>query len=110
LAFGRSPERFVHSGLPSRSGRLESINDVPIEPERYRHLNWPLLRTALAAGFRPDPGLIDEQNPEWTEADFARAGPAREVLSSALYNARLGISLFLLSTRTRDGNYADTFL
>jgi uncharacterized protein (DUF4415 family) len=36
---------------------------------------------------RPDPGLIDEQNPEWTEADFARARPAREVLSPALYNA-----------------------
>jgi uncharacterized protein (DUF4415 family) len=36
---------------------------------------------------RPDPGLIDEENPEWTEEDFARARPAREVLPSALYDA-----------------------
>jgi uncharacterized protein (DUF4415 family) len=36
---------------------------------------------------RPDPGLIDEENPEWTEEDFARARPAREVLPPALYDA-----------------------
>jgi uncharacterized protein (DUF4415 family) len=36
---------------------------------------------------RPDPGLIDEENPEWTEKDFARARPAREVLPPALYDA-----------------------
>lgn len=34
---------------------------------------------------RPNPALIDEENPEWTEADFARARPAREVLPPAIY-------------------------
>jgi uncharacterized protein (DUF4415 family) len=29
---------------------------------------------------RPDPELIDEENPEWTVEDFARARPARDVL------------------------------
>lgn len=28
----------------------------------------------------PDPELTDEDNPEWTAADFARAQPAAEVL------------------------------
>ncbi len=34
---------------------------------------------------RPDPYLIDDDNPEWTEADFAAARPAREVLHPELY-------------------------
>lgn len=29
---------------------------------------------------RPDPELIDTENPEWTARDFARARPAAEVL------------------------------
>lgn len=29
---------------------------------------------------KPDPTLIDEDNPEWTEEDFAKAKPASEVL------------------------------
>jgi uncharacterized protein (DUF4415 family) len=29
---------------------------------------------------RPNPELIDDDNPEWTDADFARARPALEVL------------------------------
>jgi len=29
---------------------------------------------------RPNPELIDPDNPEWTDADFARARPASEVL------------------------------
>ncbi|MDR2875414.1 MAG: BrnA antitoxin family protein [Methylobacillus sp.] len=29
---------------------------------------------------KPDPELIDDDNPEWTDADFAHARPAREVL------------------------------
>jgi len=29
---------------------------------------------------KPNPELIDEENPEWTDADFARARPAAEVL------------------------------
>jgi uncharacterized protein (DUF4415 family) len=36
---------------------------------------------------RPNPDLIDEDNPEWTEEDFARARPAREVLPRAVYDA-----------------------
>jgi uncharacterized protein (DUF4415 family) len=36
---------------------------------------------------RPDPGLIDGENPEWTEEDFARARTASEVLPPALYDA-----------------------
>jgi uncharacterized protein (DUF4415 family) len=31
--------------------------------------------------------LDDPDNPEWTEADFARARPARDVLSPELYKA-----------------------
>lgn len=34
-----------------------------------------------------DIDIDDEDNPEWTEADFARARPAREVLSPELYAA-----------------------
>jgi uncharacterized protein (DUF4415 family) len=29
---------------------------------------------------RPDPEMIDDENPEWTAEDFARARPASEVL------------------------------
>lgn len=29
---------------------------------------------------KPDPELIDDDNPEWTDEDFARAKPASEVL------------------------------
>jgi uncharacterized protein (DUF4415 family) len=29
---------------------------------------------------RPNPELIDSDNPEWTDVDFARARPAAEVL------------------------------
>ena len=29
---------------------------------------------------KPNPELIDDENPEWTEEDFARARPAVEVL------------------------------
>ena len=28
----------------------------------------------------PNPELIDDENPEWTDADFARARPAAEML------------------------------
>jgi uncharacterized protein (DUF4415 family) len=28
----------------------------------------------------PNPELVDEENPEWTAEDFARARPARDVL------------------------------
>jgi uncharacterized protein (DUF4415 family) len=30
---------------------------------------------------KPDPYLIDDENPEWTAEDFARARPAREVFA-----------------------------
>lgn len=33
----------------------------------------------------PDPSLVDDDNPEWTDEDFARARPASEVLSRRLY-------------------------
>ncbi len=29
---------------------------------------------------KPNPELIDEDNPEWTDADFKRARPASEIL------------------------------
>lgn len=29
---------------------------------------------------KPNPKLIDDENPEWSDADFARARPAAEVL------------------------------
>lgn len=29
---------------------------------------------------KPNPELIDDENPEWTKEDFALARPAREVL------------------------------
>lgn len=29
---------------------------------------------------KPNPELVDDENPQWTEADFARARPAAEVL------------------------------
>jgi len=33
---------------------------------------------------RPNPELIDDENPEWTEEDFRRARPAAEVLPPEL--------------------------
>jgi len=36
---------------------------------------------------RPNPALVDDEIPEWTAANFARARPAREVLPPALYAA-----------------------
>jgi len=35
----------------------------------------------------PDPELVDDENPEWTAEDFARARPAREVLPPEVYAA-----------------------
>lgn len=35
----------------------------------------------MAKRTKPDPELIDDDNPEWTEKDFAKARPAREVMS-----------------------------
>jgi uncharacterized protein (DUF4415 family) len=37
---------------------------------------------------RPDPELVDDENPELTEADFARARPARDVLPE-LFGAKV---------------------
>lgn len=39
---------------------------------------------------KTDPEMIDDENPEWTEADFRRARPAAEVLPESL-QAKLGI-------------------
>ena len=39
---------------------------------------------------RPDPELIDDENPEWDEEAFARARPAADVLPVELH-AKLGI-------------------
>ncbi|OWT75358.1 MULTISPECIES: BrnA antitoxin family protein [unclassified Achromobacter] len=39
---------------------------------------------------KPDPELIDHENPEWTEAEFKRARPASEVLPEAV-QAKLGM-------------------
>jgi uncharacterized protein (DUF4415 family) len=36
---------------------------------------------------QPEPDLTDPDNPEWTEEDFARARPAREVLGDAFVDA-----------------------
>ena len=34
---------------------------------------------------KPDPFLIDDENPEWTEEDFRLAQPAREVLRPSFF-------------------------
>lgn len=34
---------------------------------------------------KPDPSLIDDENPEWTDADFARAKPASEALPAVIF-------------------------
>ena len=34
---------------------------------------------------KPDPHMIDDEKPEWTEEEVARAKPASEVLPSELY-------------------------
>lgn len=39
-----------------------------------------------AAEFEHGP-VFDDDNPEWTEADFARARPAKELLPPRLYEA-----------------------
>ena len=47
---------------------------------------------------KPNPELIDDENPEWTEADFARRRPAAEVLRE-----QLGASAERLLTPKRRG-------
>ena len=37
---------------------------------------------------KPIPELIDDENPEWTEADFARMRPAADVLREHLVPVR----------------------
>lgn len=37
---------------------------------------------------KPNPELIDDENPEWTVADFAKARPASEVLPQ-IFGAKL---------------------
>ena len=39
-------------------------------------------------GKKPNPELIDDENPEWTAADFAEARPASEVLPQ-IFGAKL---------------------
>ena len=39
-------------------------------------------------GKKPNPELIDDENPEWTAADFAKARPAGEVLPQ-IFGAKL---------------------
>jgi len=39
---------------------------------------------------RPNPELIDAENPEWSDADFKRARPADEMLPESI-QAKLGI-------------------
>lgn len=39
---------------------------------------------------KPNPELIDRDNPEWTETDFQRAQPAAEVFPRAMHE-KLGI-------------------
>lgn len=39
---------------------------------------------------KPNPEMIDKDNPEWGEAEFARAKPAHEVLPLGL-QAKLGM-------------------
>jgi uncharacterized protein (DUF4415 family) len=34
---------------------------------------------------KTDPFLVDDENPEWTDQDFARARPAREALAPELF-------------------------
>jgi uncharacterized protein (DUF4415 family) len=40
------------------------------------------------AKVKPNPALISKDNPEWTEADFARAKPLAEVLPELAAEAR----------------------
>lgn len=35
----------------------------------------------------PDPFKVDEENPEWTDADFGAARPAKSVMDPAVYAA-----------------------
>jgi len=44
----------------------------------------------VAAVTTPNFGVPDEDSPEWTEADFARAKPAREILAKAGANEARG--------------------
>jgi uncharacterized protein (DUF4415 family) len=36
--------------------------------------------------WKPDPYLVDDENPEWAAEDFARAKPAREVLPKSFFD------------------------
>ncbi|MDR0780259.1 MAG: BrnA antitoxin family protein [Pseudomonadales bacterium] len=41
---------------------------------------------------KPNPELIDGDNPEWTAEDFRKARPAKEVLSPDLYAALIAMN------------------
>jgi uncharacterized protein (DUF4415 family) len=50
------------------------------------HCAGPAERSGGNMAKRPNPSRIDEENPEWTDEDFARARPASEMLPPAVYD------------------------
>lgn len=65
---------------------------------RYRVLGLIDGRFALMSKRKIQPDMPDTDNPEWTDADFARARPAQEVLPGLFSQAR---SEALLTPRGR---------
>lgn len=57
----------------------------------------------MAVPVRPD--MIDDENPEWTDADFGAARPAQEMLPPALYAALVARSAHLRRS-VRSGSIA----
>jgi uncharacterized protein (DUF4415 family) len=67
---------------PTRRKNAMSKETLKTRSGREIVLNTDEEEAAIRAGIAQDP-----DNPEWTEEDFARARPAREVLPPALYEA-----------------------
>jgi uncharacterized protein (DUF4415 family) len=51
---------------------------------------------------KPDPELIDDENPEWTDENFARARPASEVLPE-LFGEEIAAQLLRPRGRPKTG-------
>jgi transcriptional regulator with XRE-family HTH domain len=75
-----------HSTLDVLRRALEAAG-VEFIPENG---GGPGVRLRKHAPKSSDSALIDEENPEWTDADFARAKPARDALPPAAYDRLTG--------------------
>ena len=80
-------EKFNKSFTTPDGEVRENLTDAELEAMFSTAKRLDELPSSLQAKLL-NPELIDEENPEWTEADFAQAKPAQEVLPQ-IFNKKL---------------------